>query len=68
MRKFPIDELPAPIIALVKPFEEVVQFNWVQFLSAEFLTNSKEAQEKGKTFHYAWLLLNPSGCRRNVVG
>jgi len=24
----------------------------------EFLTNCREAQEEGKTFHYAWFLLS----------
>lgn len=36
---------------------EGVQFNWVEFLYEEFLNNYKEAQEQGKSFHYAWLLL-----------
>jgi len=34
------------------------RFNWVQFRCEEFLTNYREVQEEGKTFHYAWLLLS----------
>ena len=30
----------------------------MQFLCNEFLTNYREAQEQGKTFHYSWLLLS----------
>lgn len=37
---------------------EGVQFNWAQFLRDELLINCQEAQEHGKTFHYAWILLS----------
>lgn len=37
---------------------EGVQFNWANFLYMKFMMNCHEAQEKGKTFHYAWLLLS----------
>ena len=30
----------------------------MQFLCDEFLTNCREAQEQGNTFHYAWFLLS----------
>lgn len=46
----------ASVIVLVEKCEEGVQFNWVQFLSDKFLTNYREAQEQGRTFHYAWFL------------
>jgi len=46
------------VIVLAKQCMEGVRFNLVQFLREEFLTNYREAQEKGKTFHYAWLLLS----------
>lgn len=37
---------------------ERVQFNWSELLCKEFLENFHEAQEQGKEFHYAWLLLS----------
>ena len=58
MRKCHADEVPVPMVALAKQCTEQVQFNWVKFLCKEFLLNCHEAQEKGKTFHYAWLLLS----------
>jgi len=32
--------------------------NWSEFLCKDSLENCLEAQEQGKTFHYAWLLLS----------
>lgn len=58
MRKFHGDEVPALVILLAEQCVQGVQFNWDEFLCEEFLTNCKEAQEQGKTFHYAWLLLS----------
>jgi len=51
-------EVPAIIIALAKECAVGEQFNWAQFLCEEFLTNCREVQEEGNTFHYAWLLLS----------
>jgi hypothetical protein len=31
--------------------------NWVTFLVNQFLTDCKEAQDKGTKLHYAWLLI-----------
>ena len=45
MRKFYGDEVPMPVVALVEQCTEGVQFNWVEFLYEDFLTNCKEAQE-----------------------
>lgn len=58
MRKCHVDKMPAFVIALAEQCAEGVQFNWVQFLCDEFLTNCREAQEQGKTSHYTWLLLS----------
>lgn len=58
MRKCRADEVPVPVVALDEQCTEGVQFNWVKFLYEEFLLNYREAQEQGKTFHYAWLLLS----------
>lgn len=57
LRKCHEDEVPAPLVALVEQCMKEVQFNWAEFLYEEFLANCKEAQEQGKTLHYAWLLL-----------
>jgi len=46
------------MIALAAQCAEWVQFNWTNYLCGEFLENCREAQEQGKTFHYAWLLLS----------
>lgn len=46
------------VVTLAEQCADEVQFNWAQFLCEEFLTNRKEAQEQGKTFHYTWLLLS----------
>jgi len=58
MRKCRGNEVPATVITLAKQCAEGVRFNWAQFLCDGFLTNCREAQEQGKTFHYAWLLLS----------
>ena len=58
MRKFCGDKVPVLVVALAEQCAEGVQFNWVEFLYEEFLTNCKEAQEQGNTFHYTWLLLS----------
>jgi len=53
MRKGRADKVPTSVIALTEQCAKGVQFNWVQFLCDEFLMNCREAQEQGKTFHYA---------------
>lgn len=58
MRKCLADEVLAPVVALAEQCIEGVQFNWVEFLYKDFLTNCEEAQEQGKTFHYELVLLS----------
>ena len=58
MRKCHDNNVLATVVALAEQCIEGVQFNWAEFLCEEFLTNYKEAQEQGKTFHYAWFLLS----------
>ena len=58
MRKCHGNEVPKTVVALAEQCAEGVQFNWVAFLCEEFLTNCKEVQEQGKTFHYTWFLLS----------
>ena len=58
MRKCCTDEVPTPVVALAEQCTKGVQFNWSKFLCTKFLENCCEAQEQGKTFHYAWLLLS----------
>lgn len=57
MRKCHAYGVPASVIAPVEQLAEGVQFNWAYFLCEKFLMNFREAQEKGKTLYYAWLLL-----------
>lgn len=45
------------VIALVGRCEKGVIYNWSKYLCNEFLENVHEAQEEGKKFHYAWILL-----------
>lgn len=58
MQKFRGTKVPTVVIALTKECIAGKWFNWSQFLCEEFLTNCREVQEEGKTFHYAWLLLS----------
>ena len=58
MRKCRVDEVLAPIIALVAQCTKGVQFNWAHYLYGEFLLNFRKVQELSKMFHYAWLLLS----------
>ena len=58
MQKCRMDEVPASVVALVEQCTKGVQFNCSKFLCKYFLENCREAQEQGKTFHYAWLLLS----------
>ena len=57
MWKCHADEVPVPVVTLASQCAEGVQFNWENYLCDEFLENYREAQEQGKTFHYAWLPL-----------
>lgn len=58
VRKCHADEVSASLIALMEQFAEGVEFNLAEFPSNEFWKNCREAQEKGKTFYYAWFLLS----------
>lgn len=58
MRKCRGIEVPKVVISLAEECAAGVRFSWSQFLCEEFLTNYREVQEEGKTFHYAWLLLS----------
>lgn len=57
MRKCCADEVPTSIVALAEQCAEGAQFNWSEYLCKEFLENCRKAEEQGKAFHYAWLLL-----------
>lgn len=58
MQKCRGTEVPTVVIALAEECTAGEWFNWSQFLFEEFLTNCREVQEEGKSFHYAWLLLS----------
>lgn len=58
MRKCHVYEMHALVIVLETQCTKVVQFNWMNYLCGEFLSNCREAEEQAKTFHYVWLLLS----------
>lgn len=51
MRKCQANE----VISLAAQCANRVQYNWVNYLCKEFMDDCREVQEKGNTFHYAWL-------------
>lgn len=57
MRNNCMDEVLVPLISLTKHYVNGVQYKWVHYLFKEFLLNFREAQNDGKAFHYALLLL-----------
>ena len=58
MHKCRADKVAVSVVTLAEQCAEGVQFNRSEFLCIEFLENCYEAQEQGKTFHYAWLLMS----------
>lgn len=52
------DEVSTPVVALAVQCIKGVQLNQANYLCSKFLANCHEADEQGKTFHYAWLLLS----------
>ena len=44
-------------IAATEFYGTYFQLNWSQYLLNELLADAEEAQYKGSTFHYSWLLI-----------
>ena len=51
------DQCTAGEIALYKICTEGVHINWCQFLLNELLQDAIDAHEKGRAFHYSWMLI-----------
>ena len=50
-------EVPAPVIKIAINCVEGYSYNWAAYLAKEFLEDSRETHEKGRPFHYSWLII-----------
>ena len=57
IRKCHTNEVPASMVYLAAQCTNGVQYNQAGYLCKEFLDDCHEVQEKGTSFHYAWLIL-----------
>ena len=57
LRKCRPNEVPAPVIRIAINCAEGYTYNWAAYLTREFLEDARDAQEKGRPFHYSWLLI-----------
>ena len=57
MRKCRTNEVSAPIVSIVVNCDEGYSYKWVEYIAKEFLEDVRDAQEKGRPFHYSWLLV-----------
>ena len=57
LRKCRPTEVPASIIRLTINCAEGYTYNWAAYLTREFLEDARDAQEKGRPFHYSWIIL-----------
>ena len=57
MRKCRPNEVPAPIVSIAVNCAEGYSYKWIEYISREFLVDVRDAQEKGRSFHYSWLLV-----------
>ena len=49
--------MPASVIRIAINCAEGYTYNWFAYLAREFLEDAHDAQEKGRPFHYSWLLI-----------
>ena len=57
MRKCRPTEVPSPVIRISMNYAEGYSYNWAEYIVKEFLEDVQDAQEKGRPFHYSWLLV-----------
>ena len=57
LQKMKSNQCTAGMIAAEELCAVGVQLNWSQYILNELLADAKEAQDKGSTFHYSWLLI-----------
>ena len=57
MQKCRPNEVPAPIVSIAANCAEGYSYKWVEYIEHEFLEDVHNAQEKGRPFHYSWLIV-----------
>ena len=57
MRKCRPNEVSAPIVSIAANCTEGYIYKWEEYIAKEFLEDFHDAQEKGRTFHYSWLIV-----------
>ena len=57
MRKCRPNEVPAPIVSIATNCAEGYNYNWAAYIAKEFLEDARDALEKGRPFHYSWLIV-----------
>ena len=57
MRKCRANEVLAPIVTIAANYAEGYTYNWADYIAKEFLEDVLDAQERGRPFHYSWLLV-----------
>ena len=50
-------KVPAPVIRIAINCVEGYSYNWAVYVAKEFLEDARDAQEKGRPFHYSWLII-----------
>ena len=57
MWKYRLNEVSAPIVSIVANYAEGYSYKWAEYIAKEFLEYVRDVQEKGRPFHYSWLLV-----------
>ena len=50
-------EVPAPVIRIAMNCAKGYSYNWADYVAKEFLEDAHDVQDKGRAFHYSWLLV-----------
>ena len=57
MQKCRPNEVVAPVVSIDTNCAEGYSYNWAAYIAKEFLEDVHDTQEKGRPFHYSWLLV-----------
>ena len=57
MRKCRPNEVSTPVVSIAANCTEGYSYKWVEYISKEFLEDVCDAWEKGRPFHYSWLIV-----------
>ena len=49
--------MPTPVIRIAANCAEGYSYNWEAYIAKEFLEDIRDVQEKGRPFHYSWLIV-----------